>query len=363
MSDLLKTPLSSWHESHGAKMAPFAGWYMPIQYEGILAEHEQTRTKASLFDICHMGEFTFRGPGAEEAMARAVTHQLATLKIGRCRYGFILAEDGGVLDDCIIYHVGQDDFFVVVNAACIDRDYKTLCSRMPASIECRDISAATGKIDLQGPLSVDILEAFLGAQLHDLPYFAFRDTTWNGKPLRVSRTGYTGELGYELYIPADSVVALWEALLGDSRVKPAGLGARDTLRLECGLALYGHELDEKHTPIESGMAGMMKSEADYVGKKGLSRITERLIPLELAGRRAVRNGDSLALPGGPVVGRITSGSFAPSLGKVIAMAWVAAEHADKEDFEVVTPRARLAAHKTVLPFYKKGTARTKLQAQ
>ena len=361
MSDLFKTPISDWHERHGAKMAPFAGWYMPIQYEGILAEHEQTRSRASLFDICHMGEFTFRGPGVEDAMAKAVSHSLGNLAVGRCRYGFILQEDGGVLDDCIIYHMGTDDFFVVVNAACIDRDFATLSARMPAGIECRDISAATGKIDLQGPLSVDILEDFLGENFHDLGYFAFRDTTWQGHPLRVSRTGYTGELGYELYIASENVLSLWEALLKDERVKPAGLGARDTLRLESGLALYGHELDEKHTPVESGMGPMMKSQADFVGRAALGAVRERLIPLELAGRRAVRNGDQLALPGGDVVGRVTSGSFAPSLGRVVALAWVRADLADNEDFEIVTARARLAAHKTSLPFYKNGTARRKLQ--
>ncbi len=358
MADILNTPLTAWHESHGAKMAPFAGWNMPIQYEGILAEHKHTRESASVFDICHMGEFIISGPGVKEALMKAVSHSLAELAPGRCRYGFILNEHGGVIDDCIIYNLDNDSYMVVVNAACADIDFKTLSSRL-AGFSCEDISAQTAKIDLQGPKSVEIMEAFLGENLHDLPYFAFRDTTWQGKPLKVSRTGYTGELGYELYIDSASALDLWEGLLKDERVKPAGLGARDTLRMEAGLCLYGHELDTEHTPVEAGLGVMMKSQADYVGKAGLATVRERLLPLEVEGRRAPRHGDKLAL-NGEEVGRITSGTFAPSLGKAIAFAWVRADKAEETAFTIVTPRAKLAAHVTTLPFYKKGTARTKL---
>lgn len=360
MADMFKTPLCAWHESHGAKMAPFAGWYMPIQYEGILTEHKHTRSMASIFDICHMGEFFVSGAGAKEALMKAVSHSLETLKEGRCRYGFILNEKGGVLDDCIIYNMG-DTFFIVVNAACIDRDFKTIAERLPSGVTIVNKSDEIAKIDLQGPLSVDILEKLLGQNLRDLGYFAFRETEWNGKKLLVSRTGYTGELGYELYIDAKYTIDLWEALLGDPRVKPAGLGARDTLRMEAGLPLYGDELDEEHTPVESGMGRMMKSTADFVGRKGLDTVREYLIPLELEGRRSARHGDKLTLTNGTEVGRVTSGTFAPSLGKAIAFAWVQSDKANENDFLIQTGRASLKAHRTEIPFYKDGTARRKLQ--
>lgn len=359
MAEFFTTPLTSWHVSHGAKMAPFAGWNMPIQYEGILAEHAHTRNSASIFDICHMGEFIVSGKNARQALMHAVSHSLAALGENHCRYGFLLNESGGVLDDCIIYNMGSDTYMIVVNAACIARDFETIRGRLPSDVACVDRSEQIAKIDLQGPLALDVMERLLGKDIHDLGYFAFRRMVWKEKPLLVSRTGYTGELGYELYLDSAGALALWVALLSDPRVKPAGLGARDTLRMEAGLPLYGHELDEHHTPIESGMGRMMKSEANFVGSGGLSVVREKLLAFELEGRRATRTGDRLALPGGEVVGRITSGTFAPSLGKVIAFGWVEVGKADSDEFEVLTSRTKLTAHKTDLPFYKQGTARRK----
>lgn len=357
----LRTPLTAWHEAHGAKMAPFAGWLMPIQYEGILIEHQHTRQHAGLFDICHMGEFRIEGPGADAALSRAVSHNLATLAPGKCRYGFLLNAEGGVLDDCIVYRFGPDAFMIVVNAACAAGDFAALRERLPQGVALTDLSAATAKIDLQGPESVDVLEALLKENFHDLPYFGFRETSFDGASLLVSRTGYTGELGFELYLPWDKAEAFWTALLKDERVKPVGLGARDTLRLEAGLPLYGHDLDDRHSPAEAGMGRMLTSTADYVGKEGAQRVREVLVPLRIEGRRAARHGDALALSGGPEVGRVTSGSFAPSLGCVIAFAWVDEAQAAHEDFVVRTARNELAARRVELPFYKEGTARKKLQ--
>ncbi len=365
MSELLETPLAAWHRAHGAKMAPFAGWDMPIQYEGILAEHNHTRTAASVFDICHMGQFVVRGKGAARLLALAVTHNLDTLTPGKCRYGFLLTPQSGVLDDLIIYRMGDDHFFLVVNAACAGGDFAALSERLPGLVE--NISARSGKIDLQGPASVEVLEKLLGENFHGLGYFSFRETSFDGRPLLVSRTGYTGELGYELYPPRETTLPLWEALLADERVKPAGLGARDTLRLEVGLALYGHELDTEHTPAESGMGGMLASTAPYVGHEHAKDIRHQmLLPLVLDGRRTARNGDAVTLPGeggqsGKVVGRVTSGSFAPSLGRAVALAFVDKAHADREDFALAAGKSVLPARRATLPFYTKGTARTKLQ--
>ncbi|MDR1659355.1 MAG: glycine cleavage system aminomethyltransferase GcvT [Desulfovibrio sp.] len=355
-----RTPLTGWHVAHGAKMAPFAGWLMPIQYEGIVIEHEHTRRRAGLFDICHMGEFRIEGPGADSALARAVSHNLATLKPGGCRYGFLLNQKGGVLDDCIVYRFGPDCFMAVVNAACADGDFAALRERLPPSVALTDVSASTAKIDLQGPESLLVLERLTGQNFHNLPYFSFRQTSCKGVPLLVSRTGYTGELGYELYLPPEAAESLWNALLADNRVKPVGLGARDTLRLEAGLPLYGHELDEEHTPAEAGFAALLTSEADYVGKVGAVNVRERLIALRLEGRRAARSGDVLALPDGAPVGRVTSGSFAPSLGYAVALAFVDAAHAGAEKFVLRAARNELAASRASLPFYTEGTARVKL---
>lgn len=360
MSELLETPLAAWHRAHGAKMGPFAGWDMPIQYSGILAEHAHTRTSASIFDICHMGEFRIEGPGAAEALGRAVSHNISTLATGKCRYGFLLTPKGTVMDDLIVYRLAEECFMLVVNGACAASDFATLAERLPAGVSITDISAQTAKIDLQGPLAVDVLEDLLHQSFRDLGYFSFREVSFDGASMTVSRTGYTGELGYELYLPWDKALSLWEALLTDARVLPAGLGARDTLRLESGLPLYGHEMDTEHSPAEAGMGKMLTSTADYVGKAGAQEVRQELLSLRIEGRRAARNGDVLALPDGTVVGSVTSGSFAPTLGYVVAFAWADVAHATAESFVVRAAKTELKACKAPLPFYTQGTARRKL---
>lgn len=365
-TSLRETPLAEWHRAHGAKMASFAGWDMPIQYEGILVEHQHTRTAASVFDICHMGQILVRGSGASHLLSLAVSHNLETLKTGKCRYGFLLTPMGKVLDDLIVYRLGDEHFLLVVNASRSDDDFAALKERINGpNISVENVSAHSGKIDLQGPASLDVLEKLLGENFHDLGYFSFRHTTFDNASLTVSRTGYTGELGYELYMPRHLALSLWETLLADERVKPAGLGARDTLRLEAGLALYGHELDEKHTPAESGMGGMLTSTAPYIGHEHAREVRSRvLIALAMEGRRTVRNGDNVCLaPDGPgsetPVGVVTSGSFAPTLGYAIAMAFVDVAHAKKDEFLLQTGKSFLPAKRVSLPFYKEGTARIK----
>ncbi|MGE4553427.1 MAG: glycine cleavage system aminomethyltransferase GcvT [Desulfovibrionaceae bacterium] len=356
---VLTTPLTDWHRAAGAKMAPFGGFDMPIQYSGILAEHEHTRTRAAVFDICHMGEFRITGPKAAAALEGLLTQRVDTLAPGKCRYGFILNPSGGILDDCILYRLAEAEFMLVVNAACRVKDREWLAPRLGPGAELDDVSDVTGKIDLQGPQSIDVLEAVLGSGWRDLKYFNFRAASFDGAPLTVSRTGYTGELGYELYLPADKVLTLWEALLARPEVVPAGLGARDTLRLEAGLPLYGQDLDEDHTPVEAGYGAMAAKTAEFVGKAGLARVRERLVALTLEGRRAARHLDRVMVDDCEV-GHITSGSFAPSLGHPVALAWIHADSAEAETFAVRAARAELIARRTALPFYDKGSVRMAL---
>lgn len=359
MSELLTTPLNSWHRANGARMVPFAGWDMPVQYTGILDEHKHTRAAASIFDISHMGEFLLDGPGATDALSGIVTHNLSTLAPGKCRYGFLLNETGGILDDLIIYRLALDNYMLVVNGACEHSDFTWIASRLPDSVAFSNKSPETAKIDLQGPESFAVLSAVLPGNWADLGYFSFRETSLEGFSLLVSRTGYTGELGYEFYLPWDKAEVLWTRLVADGRVRPAGLGARDTLRLEAGLPLYGQDLDTNHTPVEAGFAGMITSPADFTGKAALDTVRERLIGLKIDGRRSARHFDEVYL-GEDKVGVITSGSIAPSLGYCVALAYVRADMAEAEQFTVKAARTTLQATRVPTPFYTQGTARTKL---
>lgn len=361
MTALLQTPLTEWHIANGAKMAPFAGWNMPIQYPaGIIAEHVHTREKAGLFDICHMGELILDGKGAADALAGAVTINIATLKPGRCRYGFLLNERGGVMDDLIVYRLREERFMIVVNAGCRVSDFTAIKERVGGSVLLEDISDATAKIDLQGPESFAALERALSGPWRRLPYFGFTEQgTFDGAPLLVSRTGYTGELGVEIYCPADKVLKLWSLLLQDERIKPVGLGARDTLRLEVGLPLNGQDLDEAHTPAEAGYAAMLTSQADYVGKASVRDVRQKLVALAMPGRRSARHGDAVLLDGDEV-GVVTSGSFGPSVGHAIALAYVSEACSGAPAFRIRAAKAELEAEAVGLPFYKGGTARTPL---
>ncbi len=358
---LQQTVLHSWHLAQNAKMGEFAGYDMPIQYKGILAEHAHTRTKASLFDICHMGQFIVDGVDATKGLSKALSHNLATLKVGKCRYGFLLSEEGTVYDDLIVYRLGEEHYFLVVNASCAASDFNIIKERIqPARIE--NISEFSGKIDLQGPLSRQVLESVLEADFSGLGYFSFMSVPFKGVDIIVSRTGYTGELGYELYVPQVFVPELWQKLVAHEDVEPAGLGARDTLRLEAGLALYGHELDLNHTPTEAGLGAMLTSEADFVGKENAKKApNEVLLPLQAEGKRAARNGDLVALVDNPdtIVGRVVSGSYAPSIDASIAFAYVEAKHAQNTSYLMKAARTNIVAQVVSVPFYKDGTARIK----
>jgi aminomethyltransferase len=353
--DLLKTPLTDTHKKIGARLAPFAGWEMPIQYQGIIAEHTHTRSEVSLFDICHMGELLVSGKEAAQELGRFVTHDLENIVPGRCSYGFMLTPSGSIQDDLIIYPLEKDQFMLVVNASQKQEDLKHLQENLSSGVRVMDKTMLTGKLDLQGPGSLRVLEEITGQDWRDLGYFRFRKTVLAGLDILVSRTGYTGELGYEIYAPWEGIKDLWDMILKDERVRPAGLGARDTLRLEAGLPLYGQDLDLHHTPAEAGYEFVLKSKARYLGKEKAFQVRNRLTGLVIDGRRTPRKGD-MVLTGETMAGTVTSGSFAPSLGYCVALAYINTELLDHLEFSIQRDKVMLQAGKAELPFYK-GTAR------
>lgn len=359
---LRNTPLVDIHKLLGAKLAPFGGWLMPIQYEGIIAEHAWTRKSASLFDICHMGEFLICGDTAERDLNRILTSDIPGIDIGRCRYGFMLNENGGIIDDLVTYRIQDKIWMLVVNAATRDKDFDHIKKNLSLDSSIEDISVRTAKLDLQGPLSQDILAKLVSERVLNLAYYSFAKFAALGEDSIISRTGYTGELGYELYVDALKVENLWDMLLKDERVKPAGLGARDTLRLEMGYPLYGQELDETITPLEAGMESFIDFKKDFIGKEALLKkkeegLEKKIIHFISSTRRSPRHSD-IIFSEGKEVGYVTSGSFSPSLGLGIGMGyvengydWIGGKVTIKDK------NKELQAEITDKPFYKEGTAR------
>jgi aminomethyltransferase len=327
---LQSTPLCKQHKILGAKMAPFGGWLMPIQYQGILAEHLHTRTAVSVFDICHMGEFILEADPVASGLDRIVTQNIITMPKGSCRYGFMLNDQGGVLDDLVIYRINKNKWMLVVNAATTVNDFVHLKQNLKGDLKLENISSKTGKLDVQGLRSLEVLQKIFGQSVAELKYYTFSKFTFQNQECIISRTGYTGELGYEIYISSDYVVKLWEVLLKDARVKPAGLGARDTLRLEMGYPLYGQDLDINHSPLAAGLIKFVDLTKDFIGKDALlneqkSGLKEKLICFQTDSRRAARHGFTI-LDNNKSVGVVTSGSFSPSLSVGIGMGYVSGDY-------------------------------------
>ena len=357
-----KTPLCDRHEALKALMAPFGGWHMPIQYEGIIAEHAWCRTSAALFDICHMGEFLFEGDFAAGGLEDVFTFSVATIPVGRSRYGFLLNEQGGIVDDLIVFRLAADKAMIVVNAATASKDFVAIKERLKGG-DFADISAGTGKLDIQGPLSRDVMVAAFGAEIAAIPYFRFITMNILGVEAIVSRTGYTGELGYEVFIPAEKVGEMWDLLLKDPRVRPAGLGARDVLRLEVGYSLYGSDIDEGVTPLEAGLEGFVDLTKSFVGKEALLRQREqgmnrKKAAFEVNSRRSPRHHYELCFCG-ESVGSVTSGVFSPMLGRGIGLGFVKPELAVVGTPLTIThERVSMEATICELPFYRGGSLRS-----
>ncbi|HCE69012.1 MAG: glycine cleavage system protein T [Geobacteraceae bacterium GWC2_55_20] len=356
------TPLNSRHRDLKALMAPFGGWDMPIQYEGIIAEHAWCRQKAALFDICHMGEFIFQGDFEAGGLEDVFTFSVKTIPVGRSRYGFLLNEQGGIIDDLIVFRLSEDKVMVVVNAATAANDYAVISQRLKGGA-FTNITDQTGKLDIQGPLAREVMVSAFGEQVAAIPYFKFITMDILGVEAIVSRTGYTGELGYEIFIPADKVCQLWDLLLKDERVKPAGLGARDVLRLEVGYSLYGSDIDEVTTPLEAGLGAFVNFDKNFVGKEALLRqkqegVAKQKIAFRVSSRRSPRHHYEILSDGRPV-GSVTSGVFSPMLGCGIGIGFAAAgEYPLGMPLTICHERVSMEAVVCELPFYDNGSLRS-----
>jgi len=358
-SDLKKTPLDAVHRHLQAKMVPFGGWEMPLQYAGILAEYQYTRQGVAVFDTSHMGEFLINGDAQTSGLETIVTQPLSGMPVNTGRYGMMCNEDGGVLDDLIVFRLKEDQWFLIVNAGTTESDAAHIQRHLSSGICFENISWQTGKLDVQGPAARDVLRALI-PEIDELNYFTFKHFNILGQQALVSRTGYTGELGYELFIPWETTQELWEWLLAHD-VQPAGLGVRDVLRLEMGYSLYGHELSPQITPLEAGLSRFIDWDKDFIGRGSLLRQKQtfparRNIGLVSCSRRSPRAGHTIFDLDGRSVGMVTSGTFSPSLNLGIGLGLV------EYDFQPQEGRVRLgeshqpfAAEIVRPPFYTQGT--------
>ena len=375
-----RSPLHDEHVALGAAMTPFAGWLMPLRYSSDIAEHTAVRTAAGLFDLSHMGEIAVTGPDAGAFLDHALVGAISKVRPMGARYTMIVAPDGGVIDDLVVYHVGDDEFMIVANASNATTVLAELRTRTDGfDVALRDDSLATALVAVQGPRAAEILRATDGlaedpaisggTAFDELKYYAAMRMRFRGEPLLVGRTGYTGEDGYELWVEADRAADLWRALLaagGQFGLVPAGLAARDSLRLEAGMPLYGQELDRTTTPYDAGLgrvvvldkAGPDGEPRDFVGRAALAVRAEAppqrvLVGLVGESRRAARHGYAV-LSGETVVGSVTSGAPSPTLGYPVAMAYVSPEVADEGTALAVDVRGRAEPVRVVaLPFYRR----------
>jgi len=360
---LLQTPLADRHVSLGARLIEFAGWRMPVQYGGILQEHRAVREQAGLFDLSHMGEFLLDGPEAADGLAYALVTDPRALAVGRAHYSMICRSDGGVLDDLIVYRLADERFMVVANAsnvACVRDELAERTATFKCTLE--DRSLTTALVSIQGPRSSEILAPLTDVDHSSLRYYAIAEGHVAGVAALVARTGYTGEDGFEMFIDWGDAQRLWDALLeagGPAGAVPVGLGARDTLRLEAGMPLYGNELGPDTTPFDAGLGRVVKlaKPGDFVGRAALERAAvegphKKLVGMVIQGRGIARHGYPI-LSGDTRVGEVTSGSFSPTLGVPIAMGYIEPTVDRTSQLAVIVRDHRVPAEIVPLPFYKR----------
>ena len=358
------TPLEARHRGLGARLIDFAGWLMPVQYGGILEEHRAVRERAGLFDLSHMGELFVEGPDAGAALAHALVSDPPSLADGRAHYSMIVGPDGGIIDDLIVYRLAAERFLVVANASNAHVVSDALAERLTRfKAVLDDRSLITALVAIQGPRSVEIVRPLTDVDLDGLRYYAIAEGSVAGIPALVARTGYTGEDGFEVFVETTRAEELWDALSAagaEHGVAPIGLGARDTLRLEAGMPLYGNELDRTTNPYEANLGRVVKlgKTGDFVGRAALEKVAaagvaRRLVGLVMRGRGIARHGYPI-LVGPRTTGVVTSGTQSPSLGEAVAMGYVATADAEPGTMVDVEIRGqRVPAEVVALPFYRR----------
>lgn len=367
---MLQSPLHQFHVDRGAQLVEYAGWIMPIRYTSIKEEHEQTRTSAGLFDVSHMGRVRISGRHARRLLERLCTRDIASMQDGQCRYSLVCNDRGGIRDDVIVMRLEEDDYIVVVNASNREKllgHFEQVRSAGDLVVKIDDQTIKTAMVALQGPRVMDLISS-VSKEIPTLKKYRFTIKNLMIMKLYISRTGYTGEDGVEVILPANAVPMAMSLLLRDtseaaSAVAPCGLGARDTLRLEAGMPLYGHELGEEINALATGLdfAIALDKEEPFVGQEALRRTRDeggpkwRLVGLDVEGRRTARQGMPIKIDGREV-GRVTSGCLSPTLGRSIAMGYVEPAHAEAgQKLQIDTERAMLDAVVVPMPFYKRGS--------
>jgi aminomethyltransferase len=359
---LRKTPLNATHRRMGAKMVDFGGWDMPVQYSGLLDEHRTVRTSVGLFDVSHMGEIEVRGPEALRLVNYVATNDASKLIVGQAQYSGLLYEHGGFVDDILVHKVADDHYFLCVNASNQDKDYEHIAAHNTFDCTVENAGGRYAQIAVQGPRGLDTLQKLTEVELAPIAYYHFKDGDVSGTPARIARTGYTGEDGFEIYIAPEQAPRIWDDLLeagAEFGIKPAGLGARNTLRLEAKMALYGHEIGASITPWEADLAWIIKvKKGDFIGLKALIKakdggLRRKLIGFEMLGRGIGRDGYEVHVDGAPA-GWVTSGGPAPTLNKNIGLCYLPLEQAViGRTIHVMVRNQPVEAVTVSTPFYKR----------
>jgi aminomethyltransferase len=356
-------PLRHIHEGLGAKMVDFAGFYMPVQYEGVNAEHETVRNGVGVFDVSHMGEFLLTGENALALIQKVTSNDASVIEIGKAQYSCLPNDKGGIVDDLIIYRMKENQYLLVVNASNIDKDWAWISKHNDLGVEMRNLSDDYSLLAIQGPKSVEAMQNLTSVNLSEIPYYGFKVADFAGiENVIISATGYTGSGGFEIYCKNDEVEQIWNKVFeaGESyNIKPIGLAARDTLRLEMGFCLYGNDIDDTTSPLEAGLGWITKFTKNFVNSENLKKqkeegVTRKLVGFELIERGIPRHDYEIVDAEGNVIGKVTSGTMAPSLGKGIGMGYVKTEFSKVDSEIYIKIRNNNVKAKVVkMPFYKK----------
>ncbi len=356
------TALDSVHRDLGAKMVPFAGYNMPVQYEGLNVEHKTVREKLGVFDVSHMGEFFVSGPSSIEFLQKVTSNDISKLVDGKVQYSCLPNRDGGIVDDLLIYRMSETEYMLVVNASNIEKDWNWLQSNLIDGVEMKDRSDEYSLLAVQGPLAIEAMQSLTEVPLNEMKYYSFQIAKFAGiSDVIISATGYTGSGGFELYVKNDSVEILWNNVLeagASYGIKPAGLGARDTLRLEKGFCLYGNDINDTTSPIEAGLGWITKFTKDFINSENLKRQKEegvhrKLIGFEMLERGIPRQHYKIVDENDQEIGEVTSGTQSPSLNKAIGMGYVNIEHAKEgTSFYILIRNKKVKAQWHSIPFLK-----------